>query len=179
MSATPSDSQTNPPETLSGDFIAIAAVTNPGVSSSETEPEEENIIGQTMGDVEFERDAEAVEATLHGTEITQQHAGHATMTLNFTLAAVPNQPQLQTLEIYDDTGAWIGPADWDAIRVYVYADEPDLESQASDSWELWGCEVDTELPAYATGDPGEIPMVVRINGGHMHGNSKPDESTTS
>lgn len=170
MSTSPTENETNPPETLSGDFIVIAAVEDPG-----TDTEVENVVGQTMGDVEFERDTEAVEATLHENAITQQHAGHATFTLNFTLAAVPDQPQLQTLKLYDDSGEWIGPADWGAIRVYVYANEPpdDLSSStAPDSWELWGCEVDTELPAYATGDPGEVPIVVRVNGGHMHGNSK-------
>lgn len=174
MSASPDENEIEPPEALSGDHLIVTAVNEPG-----SDTEEEHVIGQTMGDVEPERDTETVETTLHENETTQQHAGHSTYTVSLTLAAVPDQPQLETLQLYDENGEWIGPAQWHAIRIYIYTNEPSIDDEAADSWEFWGCEVDTELPTYATGDPGEVPITIRVNGGHMHGVSKAGGGTTS
>lgn len=175
MSTVP-DSQTNPPESLTGDYIVISVVTNPGAPSTETNPEEEFVIGQTMGDVELGKESEVAETVLHENEITQQRSKHFTLTLEFTLAAVPGQPQLETMNLYespDTGGAHIGPAEWEAVRVRIYDKEPDLTVEEDDAWEFYGVEVDSELGSYSPGDPGEIPVMIYANGGHAHTNTMP------
>lgn len=174
---TPTDAQVNPPEALTGDYMVIALVTNPGVPSSETEPEEELVIGQTMGDVELSKGPETAETTLHENEIIQQREKHYSLTIEFTLAAIEGQPQLETMKLYkavDQGGDYIGPSEWEAVRVYIYDEEPDLSKPYQDSWEFWGVEVSSELGSYSPGDTGEIPVSGYVNGGHRHGNTKPN-----
>lgn len=185
MSATPpSDTVTNPPETITGDYMVMAVVTAPGHDGSTGggTTEEEFVIGETMGDVDLNKDPEVAETTLHENEIIQQREKHFSLTVEFTLAAVEGQPQLETLKLYEPVdsaqgdsadGSYIGPSEWDALRVYIYDEEPDLTVPAQDSWEFWGVEVSSELGSYSPGDTGEIPISGLVNGGHRHGNSKP------
>lgn len=150
--------------------MVIALVTAPGETA-----ETEEVIGQTMGDVDLNKDPETAETTLHENEIIQQREKHFSLSVEFTIAGVEGQPQLETMKLYESTdtgnGAYIGPSEWDAVRVYIYDEEPDLTTPAQDSWEFWGVELSSELGSYSPGDTAEIPATGYVNGGHRHGNT--------
>lgn len=160
-----------PPESLTGDFIGIAIVTD-----YQTQTESEQIVGQTMGEITISPEYETAETTYHEEAVTQQRSKHYTLTLEFMMAAISGQPQLQTIGTHDADGnvsQGTGVAEHEAIRIYIYDNEPDFTQPADDSWEFRSCELHLGEMTYAPGDPGEIPVTVMNNGGWKHGTTPP------
>lgn len=165
---------TAPPEALSGDYLGFAIVSEFNTSNESTE-----IIGHTMGEASISPEYEAVETTYHETALTQQHNKHYTLGIEFTLALVPDLPQLETLGIDDGDGNLATPnasAKHEAIRVFAFNQEPDytgLPESADQAWEFVGCEVAPGETSLSPGDPGEVPVTVVVNGGWRFGTTTP------
>lgn len=162
-----------PPESLTGDFIGIAIV-----KQYQTPNESEEIVGQTFDEVTISPEYEEAETPYHENAITQVRRKHYTLTIEFLMAAIADQPQLATIGTHDDAGnitGGTGVVEHEAIRIYIYDNEPDFSKPADDAWEFRGCELSLGELSYAPGDPGEIPGVINVNGGWRHGTTpKPD-----
>lgn len=160
-----------PPESLSGDFMLISIVTEYNTTN-----ETEQAIGETMGEVTKTNESEAAETTYHESAVTQQKRKHLTQSFEFILAAIPDQPQLQTIGTHDSEGNRVngnGTATHEAMRIRIFNNEPDGMSNYDDAWEFRDCELAVGEVTYSPGDPGEVPISVFVNGGIRHGITSP------
>jgi hypothetical protein len=151
-----------PPEVLSGDYLAYAVVNDFG-----TDTQSEEWVSYPMGGNTISNGPEAVEATLHGNPITQQYPRHGTITCEGTLASVPGNDQFATLGLTDENGDWKtknAVADIEAFRVHIYDDVPDPSNDPQSSYEFVGCKLHVGEITHSVGDPGEEPFVLMVNG---------------
>jgi hypothetical protein len=176
MSAGEQPPDAAPPESLTGDFIGIAIVTD-----YQTDTESEEIVGQTFDEVTISPEYEEAETPYHEEAVTQVRRKHYTLTIEFMMAAISGQPQLQTIGTHDESGnvtGGTGVVEHEAIRVYIYDNEPDFSQSADDAWEFRGCEMSLGEINYAPGDPGEVPVTINVNGGWKHGRTPAPSGTT-
>lgn len=160
-----------PPESLTGDFIGIAIV-----KEYQTTNESEEIVGQTFDEVTISPEYEEAETPYHENAVTQVRRKHYTLTIEFMMAAIADQPQLATIGTHDEAGniqGGTGVAEHEAIRIYIYDNEPDFSQSADDAWEFRGCELSLGEINYAPGDPGEVPVTCNVNGGWKHSITPP------
>ena len=154
-----------PPEVVSGDHLVYAVVTDFGTTN-----QAEEWVSYSMGENTISNEPEAVEATLHGNAITQQYPRHGTLTVEGTLASVPQSEQdsqFNTLGLTDQDGEWVqdnAVADVEAFRVHVFNSEPDPNAEPEKTYEFVSCKLHVGEITHSVGDPGEVPFVLMVNG---------------
>lgn len=152
-----------PPDVLSGDYLVYAVVTDYGTTN-----QEEKWVSHSMGENTISNEPEAVEASLHENELTQQYPRHGTLTVEGTLASVAGTGQFETLGLVDQDGNWKrdnAVADVEAFRVHIYNEEPDPNNDPADTYEFYSCKIHVGEITHSVGDPGEEPFVIMVNGG--------------
>lgn len=168
-----------PPESLPGDYQGFSIG-----SDFQTDAQSFQVLGETMGETTLTTEAEAVETQYHETAITQQHYTHYTIELEFMMAAIEGQPQLELLGTHDADGNVIGDAtaDHDVIRFHIFNDEPDytgLPDSAALTFEFVDVQLRVGEMTFSPGDPAEIPVVGVCNGGWRRGYTPAPTSSTS
>lgn len=154
-----------PPEVISGDHLVYAVVTDFGTSS-----QSEQWVSHSMGESTISNEPEMVEATLHENALTQQYPRHGTLTVEGTLASVPQSAQdsqFDTLGLTDADGEWKqdnAVADIEAFRVHTFNSEPDPNGTPLKTYEFVACKLHIGEITHSVGDPGEVPFVLVCNG---------------
>lgn len=109
---------------LTGAFVEIVVVDNYG-----TVDETETILSKTTEDIEIDRDPEEIDWVEHGNPNTQRREGAESSTGSFELVLTDdNQNLIDTGMLDDTTNEVLRNVIHDAVRLYIYANNADMEA---------------------------------------------------
>lgn len=148
------------PIVLSGDFMEIASVTDPGGANETVE-----VIAGTYGETTFSKENEVVEASLHSQALTVRNIGHYTLDAEFQMVLTPGAPQLESAGLVDSNGEFISPSRHDALRFNVFTEEPDQNATPAVVFDTFNVTLDFDEINLAVGDPTEVSTTAFISGG--------------
>lgn len=110
-------------ETLTGAFLDISIV-----EIAEDGTETETLLTRTTEDVEVERDPNEIDWGEHGNPRRQRREGQETTTMTFSMVLTDDQQNLQDAGIVNSEGQVRRNVIHDEVRVYVYLNEADMET---------------------------------------------------
>lgn len=149
-------------ETLTGAFLDIAVVSNPG-----TVDETETLLTRTTEDVEVERDPEEIDWAEHGNARMQRREGQETTTLTFEMVMTDTQQNLIDAGILNVDGSIRRNVIHDEVRVHVYLNEADMQAgTVASTWFGQDTQFVFETMTLPTDDVSTVEVAGWVHGPH-------------